>query len=300
MKSIKLTVLIAGLFFSAFNSEAQTNGFITNGLIAYYPLNGTPNDASGNGNNGTVYGATLTSDRFGVPATAYQFNGTSDYIAVNIPNLPTNSEPRSISLWAKAQPSISSGICLLFWGTGQNREGFGIICNSAPLTWQGQTWGGGDDVNSGVIVDTNWHQIVVVYSGSVLSISIDGTQKGTLSEGINTPLSPLTIGADTNDNALQFFDGAISDVRIYDRALSSQEIPALYAAESSVTSGIILLPTITFNGTVGMSYSIQYTTNLSTSNWTVLTNIVLQTTNYVFPDTNSVGEPYRFYRVVPQ
>ncbi len=37
------------------------------------------------------------------------------------------------------------------------------------------------------------------------------------SESINTPFSPLVIGADTNANALQFFAGAISDVRIYGR-----------------------------------------------------------------------------------
>jgi hypothetical protein len=298
MKTIQLPVLMAGFLFSTFNSEAQSNGFITNGLIGYFPFNGNANDQSGNANNGAVFGATLTSNRFGVPETAYQFNGTDNYIAANAPNLPTVAEPRTVSLWAKAQ-TLSNGVCLIFWGTGQNREGFGIIINP-PYTWQGQTWGGGDDVNSGVVVDTNWHQIVVVYSGSVLSISIDGAQKGTLSESINTPLSPLTIGGNTNANALQFFSGAISDVRIYDRALSPQEVSALFAAESSVTSGIVLLPAITIQGVVGMSYSIEYTSNLSSSNWTVLTNVFLQTTNYLFPDTSAVGQPQRFYQVVPQ
>ena len=43
------------------NSMADLN----NGLVAYYPFNGNANDASGNGNNGTVNGATLTTDRFG-------------------------------------------------------------------------------------------------------------------------------------------------------------------------------------------------------------------------------------------
>jgi len=289
-----------GLCVFHFTSQAQTNGFITNGLIAYYPLNATANDQSGNGNNGSVFGATSATNRFGFPGMAYQFNGTNSYISANVPNLPTGSAPRSISLWAKAQAPMSSGICLLFWGTGQNREGFGIINNGAPLTWQGQTWGGGDDVNSGVVVDTNWHQIVVVYSGSVLSISIDGVQKGTLSESIDTPLSPLTIGADTNANALQYFAGTINDVRIYNRALSTQEISALYEAESTTTSAIILLPSISFQGIVGEPYSIQYTTNLITPNWTALTNFVLQTTNYLFPDTSSVGQPQRFYQVAPQ
>ena len=40
------------------------------GLIAYYPFNGNANDESGNGNNGTVYGASLTTDRLGNPSSA--------------------------------------------------------------------------------------------------------------------------------------------------------------------------------------------------------------------------------------
>ena len=47
-------------------------------------LNGNSNDSSGNGNNGTVYGATLTTDRFGNANSANSFNGTNNYI--EIPN----------------------------------------------------------------------------------------------------------------------------------------------------------------------------------------------------------------------
>ena len=49
----------------AYESTPQ-NSFPTNGLVAYYPFNGNANDASGNGNNGTIYGGvTLVPDRFG-------------------------------------------------------------------------------------------------------------------------------------------------------------------------------------------------------------------------------------------
>jgi len=46
-----------------------------NGLVAYYPLNGNANDESGNGNNGTVHGPVLTTDRFGKANSAYEFDG---------------------------------------------------------------------------------------------------------------------------------------------------------------------------------------------------------------------------------
>jgi hypothetical protein len=55
---------------------------LNDGLVAYYPFNGNANDESGNGNHGTVHGATLTADRFGNANSAYKFNGTDDRIVV--------------------------------------------------------------------------------------------------------------------------------------------------------------------------------------------------------------------------
>ncbi len=50
------------------------------GLVGYWPFNGNANDESGNGNHGTVNGATLSSDRNGVANSAYNFDGVDDYI----------------------------------------------------------------------------------------------------------------------------------------------------------------------------------------------------------------------------
>ena len=60
----------------AVHVQAQPT-FLTNGLVAYYPFNGNANDKSGYGNNGTVYGATLTADRLGVQGKAMAFNGVN-------------------------------------------------------------------------------------------------------------------------------------------------------------------------------------------------------------------------------
>ena len=65
-------VLAAGLAASA---------DLTDGLVVWYPFSGNANDQSGNGNHATVYGATLTADRFGNPNSAYWFDGVNDYIA---------------------------------------------------------------------------------------------------------------------------------------------------------------------------------------------------------------------------
>ena len=67
------------------------------GLVGWWPFNGNASDESGNGNNGTVDGATLTSDRQG--KQAYKFDGIDDIIKINsmIDNLGTNDF--SVSLW---------------------------------------------------------------------------------------------------------------------------------------------------------------------------------------------------------
>jgi hypothetical protein len=94
-------------------------------------------------------------------------------------------------------------------------------------------------VNSGVVVDTNWHQVVVTYNGSVLAIAIDGSLKATLSIPIDTGLSPLTVGA-LMGGQLMLFRGAIDNVRVYNRALSAQEISQLYQYELGPTFSLNL------------------------------------------------------------
>ena len=77
-KSIRTIALLFVGIGLAVNAYSQS--FLTNGLVAYYPFNGNANDASGNGNNGIVNGATLASDRFGRANQAYSFNGTNNYV----------------------------------------------------------------------------------------------------------------------------------------------------------------------------------------------------------------------------
>ena len=78
--------------------DAQIPNYVsTNGLVGWWPFNGNANDESGNGNNGTVGGATLTTDRNGVANQAYNFN--SNYIEVlSSPSLSITQG--TINFWA--------------------------------------------------------------------------------------------------------------------------------------------------------------------------------------------------------
>jgi len=79
----------------ALTMSATIHADLTTGLVAYYPFTGNANDASGNNNNGTVNGATLTADRNGNANSAYSFNGSDDNITANI--IGYNSI--SVSIW---------------------------------------------------------------------------------------------------------------------------------------------------------------------------------------------------------
>lgn len=68
-------------------------------LIAYYPFNGNANDESGKGNDGTITGATLTSDRYSVPDSAYSFDGTGDVL--NTPVSINMENAFSLAFWIK-------------------------------------------------------------------------------------------------------------------------------------------------------------------------------------------------------
>ena len=67
------------------NESGFSNGIFLSpvGLVAFYPFNGNANDESGNSNHGQVSLASLTSDRFGSPNSAYLFNGIDSYIDIH-------------------------------------------------------------------------------------------------------------------------------------------------------------------------------------------------------------------------
>lgn len=68
------------------------------GLVGWWSFTGNANDSSGKGNNGTINGATLTSDRFANLNSAYNFNGQNNNIV--IPNsLNLNPKLISVSIW---------------------------------------------------------------------------------------------------------------------------------------------------------------------------------------------------------
>ena len=221
----KLQILLIFILFSVF-SFSQSN------LVAYYPFNGNVNDESENANNGTVNGATLTTDRFGNANSAYYFDGSSNYISItDSPDINIQTgESFTISYWIKhaAQNNGKYMISKYLGSIGvEPSYALGTGSNGDSYSWFEFTAGNGIENRGSIdLNDANWHNITTVFkSGESISIYIDGvldvTKSTTYAESIiNT--NDLTIGC--NADLTRFYNGSIDDIKIYKKVLSEIEI----------------------------------------------------------------------------
>lgn len=225
---------------------------LTDGLVGFYPFNGNANDESGNGNNGSVFGAALTTDRFGNPSSAFSFNGVTDYIG--IPDAPSLNPPSSISVsaWIKSAEARAGCGIVSKWGAddtaigqwvleeGNNptslNPGFSAHAVFAPAVHP-QTGLRVDYASPQV--DGLWHHLMMTYDGTILNLYRDGKVVATKSGGNGTLAiyaQAVEIGryyhGVVRDGRSYNFSGLIDDVRIYNRQLSSSEVQQLYAYES--------------------------------------------------------------------
>ncbi len=216
-----------------------------NGLMAYYPLNGNANDVSGNGNNGVVTGALLTTDRHGHPNSAYWFDGIDDKITIpSSPSLhPVNQLTISFWIWVDSLPEAY--VAVLHKG-GQIQPGWAnreyaiylkehIESYYYFLIYSAGNGGGQHEVNSGVYLPHQWLFFTAVYDRQhhVMKSYINGVLNGEVNDSytsFNMNNDGLTIGnqAETGAPHQSPFLGALDEIRLYNRALTGAEIQALY------------------------------------------------------------------------
>ena len=236
---MKKTLLIAILALVAQMSFAQNlpSYLPTNGLVGYWPFNGNANDESGNGNNGTVSGATLTTDRNGNANSAYSFSGSNISVPIteNLHNLPT----RTFSCWFYADGEQSGG---RIYETTYFNGGIGLYNGNILDAWYSN--GGNEfnvvNINTGTL--NQWHNLVyisygntnegVIYLDGIFNSSRTGTPNNSPS---NWQGQYMRFGLGASG---EIFNGKIDDIGIWNRALTQAEITQLYtAAPTEVTIG---------------------------------------------------------------
>jgi hypothetical protein len=285
----------------------------TNGLIANYPFNGNANDISGNNLNGTVNGATLTTDRNGNANSAYSFNGSSNYISVAnnaLLNFATNNKI-SVGLWIYPTSYAASSYHKIFLskqtGSGASQQGFDCGFTSSNIYLQTRN-GSGDNMGGagyGYSIPLNqWSYLVMVkdvqnvsfyYNGNLVASYINSP-----SSTIGDNSSDLYIGKATWSNVnAESFAGKIDEVLIYNRALTETEVTALYngcvqptqASTPQGTTKLCINPGSTNYTTSGATNATSYTWIITPSNAGTITGTTTNATvqwNNTYTGTASI------------
>ena len=222
-------------------SERIISGNLPNDAIAYYPFNGNANDESGNGNHGTVYGASLTEDRFGTPNSAYNFDGTDDYIDLGNSSSLKPNFPISISIWVK--PISFEHTIGLFRNNIDDTRYFGIFChitNGSALCVYGNGGRIGPDsrktkVGESVLNLNQWYHLVFLYKdASNMEIYINGKNDGGIYGGNATSMEYNQNSCEIGTHDSQQYEpplyatAMIDNIYLFDRILTEEEILALY------------------------------------------------------------------------
>ncbi|MEO7047240.1 MAG: LamG domain-containing protein [Ferruginibacter sp.] len=213
-------------------------------LIASYPLDGNANDATGSA-NGTVNGATLTTDRFGNANSAYYFDGVNSYIEAIADALPTGDN--SISVWFNADAgSIAGRPGLLGYGGNTSGSCPGnsdlLIINlsgSGKYVTQAHCLDNYADFTYSSLPENNWYNWVVTKSGTTIKMFINGVLVSTENNATQPVIvsgKKLSIGAVVGPNGFAnftdanvgHFKGKLDDIKIYNGALTDAQIINAY------------------------------------------------------------------------
>jgi len=214
--------------------NSSQNNKLTDGLVGFWSFNGPDmdwnqptaeaRDTSGQGNHGDVVGATPAIGKVG---QALSFNGSSNYIDLGYPSFYLIGPPVTYSAWVKPA-SLNSGAVMNVGTYNANAKTVIAILN-------GYLYAGG--VNHQDIVDlsaagnpisTNgWNHILyVIDADNSAGIYINGTKYAASGVDYIGSTGSFYIGAKTSTE--NYFNGSIDEVRIYNRALTVQEILRLY------------------------------------------------------------------------
>ncbi len=256
--NVKLVVSSNGMKDSILKeSLIYVENSLVHGLIGYYPFNGNANDESGFHQNGVVYGASLTNDRFGHSNSAYTFDGISSYIEIS-PNQQTIND-FTISVWAQStnwKNQYPWDVQYIFDGhTARNTEEVDFMkpgmfisytrtydstnvlagCGYKTIENRDYFYFPTQNFSEFSTFFNSWHHLILRREGKFVQLYIDD-QLVTRSRGSQKAEEfvldhPWYVGTAGGNNPFYYnihyinyvFKGQIDDLRIYNRALTRKE-----------------------------------------------------------------------------
>lgn len=222
---------------------------LDNGLEAYWSFNDQDNpgyDDSGNYHQGIVNGATWTLD--GIKKGAMSFNGNG---YISLPDFTSSDSQGTMVAWVKQSlPTGKTGLIYAEGYSSDNKPYIGLGFDGGQLFFARDVYGLNSNYQGKVDVGANngeWHFVAFLSDGSTNHFYFDGHEVSLTWQDGNVPQGIWFNGQYTDTNSIGgcnrpdhwgFFDGTIDEVRIYNRALSQQEITNLFTIFVSVTGGL--------------------------------------------------------------
>lgn len=218
--------------------HAQVPSYVpTNGLVGWWPFNGNANDESGNGNNGTVNGATLSADRNGDSNKAYSFNNGIVTVSNNFYN--NGWLDYTLSVWVKSI-DVSQAAQNIYNTYPHDGEGLGLNHPNAPgkySFWKNSNinvhaWDifSANPLNYNTIQNNQWCSLVIRKEGLTYTFFVNGV----LDKISIATIAPLSQSCGLNFGSAaggEFFNGSLDDICIWNRALTDCEIKDLYNSQ---------------------------------------------------------------------
>jgi len=246
-------------------------------LVAHLTFDdGTANDSSGYGNHGLLLnGASVVEDP--ERGRVLNLDGTDDYVDLgNAASLDLSDNGQcTVCAWVRFASKNHNAILT----KGEWKEAYSLVVKG-DTTPKDQLWTGNDtSVFSVAPVPTNiWTHVAVTINGDFATFYLNGQLAGVANQdrgnAIDNPAASVAIGREQYSGSLPagrwFFDGQLDDVRIYERALTSNEVrdlaigapPAQPRFTSLVVDGTNLVLT-GINGPPGGTYRVLTNTNLA-------------------------------------
>jgi len=228
----------SGTVTHTFNGAQLANVTVgtNNNLVGYWTLDETSGtaiaDSSGSGNAGTLSGSfsrtsSTPSLMFADPEAVILSGGTA---SLGVNNLPANNAVQSISLWVKL--TSNTGTQNMIAITDGSSSGIQVGVRGGGLAaW---SWGGGILISTTLPTTGVWHHVGYTWDGTNNQLYLDGVAatSTTTAHQVATPTQAM-LG--TYDGTSELLSGALDDVRVYSRTLSSTEVTTLSGGGTTST-----------------------------------------------------------------
>ncbi len=211
------------------------NIYNTDGLILHYMMDGNGDDMTSFGRDAAVFGAAGAANRYGNPGRALYFDGIDDYLAA--PPDVYFSGDFTVTAWMNEQVYKNYSRLFDFGNGNSNDNVLGIASRGTTGYFQAEVYEysttGGTVYTSQSLPLNQWFFLTEVLQGNTFYIYINGViwKTGTTSKLPRDIVRNYNYIGRSNWTADLYYQGYIDDFRIYNRALTVQEIQDLYSTE---------------------------------------------------------------------